>query len=68
MQVDPVKQRAGQFRPILLDLLRRADAFALVAGAVNLQGQTCKFIGLFTKKLPHSFLNFLRRIFYMRCI
>jgi transcriptional regulator with XRE-family HTH domain len=35
MQVDPVKQRAGQFRPILLDLLRRAGAFALVAGTVE---------------------------------
>lgn len=42
MQVDPVKQRAGQFRPILLDLLRRAGAFALVAGAVEAAGASVK--------------------------
>jgi hypothetical protein len=42
MQVDPVKQRAGQFRAILLDLLRRAGAIALVAGAVEAAGTSVK--------------------------
>jgi hypothetical protein len=38
MQVDPVKQRAGQLGPVFLDLLQRAGAFALVAGAVKAAG------------------------------
>ncbi|GED55018.1 hypothetical protein BBO01nite_42590 [Brevibacillus borstelensis] len=42
MQVDPVKQRAGQFRAILLDLLRCAGAFALIAGTVKPAGARVK--------------------------
>lgn len=42
MQVDPVKQRAGQFRAILLDLLRCAGAFALIAGTVKPAGASVK--------------------------